>query len=128
MYKHAMLTQLKNYGMVKRMQPVLARQIDGAKWRLEKHGDRLTPEGLTRSRMLERMQRTYRENREFLADIDCCMQVLDDREKTVIHHFYLERTWDYMDILSDKLGVERSQIYRIKDRAMKKLVQTYYGV
>lgn len=128
MYKHAMLKKLKDYSTIKRMQPILERQMESAKWRLEKQGDRLTPNGLTRTRMLDRMQRTYNENREFIADIDCCLQVLSDREKLVIHHFYLERTWDYIDILSEKLGVERSQLYRIKDRAMKKLVLAYYGV
>ena len=128
MYKHAMLKQLKDYSAIKRMQPILEQQMESARWRLDKQGDRLTPNGLTRTRMLDRMQRTYNENREFIADMDCCLQVLNDRERLVIHHFYIERTWDYIDILSEKLGVERSQLYRIKDRAMKKLVLAYFGV
>ncbi len=128
MYKHAMLKQLKDYSAIKRMQPILEQQMESARWRLDKQGDRLTPNGLTRTRMLDRMQRTYNENREFIADMDCCLQVLNDRERLVIHHFYIEHTWDYIDILSEKLGVERSQLYRIKDRAMKKLVLAYFGV
>lgn len=128
MYKHAMLKQLKDYGTIKQMQPVLEQQIAATEWQLEKHGDRTTHSGLSRSRTLARLQRTYAANREFLLDIDCCLQVLDNREKLVIHHFYLERTWDYIDILSEKLGVERSQLYRIKDKALRKLCLAYYGV
>ena len=55
-------------------------------------------------------------------------ELLSDREMTVIHHFYIERTWDYIEILNEKLGVERSQIYRIKDKAMTKLCRGYFGV
>ena len=41
MYKHRMLRMLKDYGNIKRMQPVLAQQIENTKWQLEKRGDRV---------------------------------------------------------------------------------------
>lgn len=128
MYKHRMLRMLKDYGDIKRMQPVLAQQIENTRWQLEKRGDRVTSSGISRSQSLEEMKKAYDANREYLQDMDCRMTVLDEREMTVIHHFYIERTWDYIEILNEKLGVERSQIYRIKDKAMKKLCTAYFGV
>lgn len=128
MYKHAMLRQLRDYGTIRRMQPVLKQQIESAKWRMEKHGDRIAGSGQSRSEAIAHMERTYSANREFIRDMESCFNVLTDRERTVIHHFYIERTWDYIEILSEKLSVERSQLYRIKDKAMRKLVLAYYGV
>ena len=110
------------------MQPVLAQQIENTKWQLEKRGDRVTSSGLSRSRALAEMEKTYNANSEYLKDMGCRLALLNDRETTVIHHFYIERTWDYIEILNEKLGVERSQIYRIKDRAMAKLCRGYFGV
>ena len=128
MYKHRMLRMLKDYGNIKRMQPVLAQQIENTKWQLEKRGDRVTSSGVSRSRALIEMEKTYNANSEYLKDMDCRLSLLNDREMAVIHHFYIERTWDYIEILNEKLGVERSQIYRIKDRAMTKLCLGYFGV
>ena len=128
MYKHRMLRMLKDYGHIKRMQPVLAQQIENTKWQLEKRGDRVTSSGMSRSQALVEMEKTYNANSEYLKDMDCRLALLSDREMTVIHHFYIERTWDYIEILNEKLGVERSQIYRIKDRAMTKLCRGYFGV
>ncbi len=128
MYKHRMLRMLKDYGDIKRMQPLLAQQIENTKWQLEKRGDRVTSGGISRSRSLAEMEKTYAANSEYLQDMDCRLTVLDNREKTVIYHFYIERTWDYIEILNEKLGVERSQLYRIKDKAMAKLCRAYFGV
>ncbi len=128
MYKHRMLRMLKDYGNIKRMQPMLAQQIENTRWQLDKRGDRVTSGGISRSQSLAEMKKTYDANREYLQDMDCRMNVLDEREMTVIYHFYIERTWDYIEILNEKLGVERSQIYRIKDKAMTKLCRGYFGV
>ena len=127
MYKHAMQKQLMDYGTIKEMQPVLRRQIDGLKDKISHRGDVVTSAGLTQQQTLNRLERTYAANREFLADLEYCFQFLDLRERTVLHHFYIQRTWDYIEIISEKIGVERSQIYRIKDKALKKLVLAYYG-
>ena len=127
MYKHAMLRKLKDYGSIRRMQPLLKQQIANSRWNLEKHGDRQDNTGCWRSDAVARLEETYSANREFLQDMESCFTLLNDREMAVIHHFYIERTWDYIDILSEKLAVERSQLYRIKDQAMAKLVLAYYG-
>ena len=127
MYKHAMLRMLQEYGAAKEIQPLLENQIEGLKMKVDHSTDNSLVSVQNRQSTLQRLERNHAANKSFMADIEYCFKVLTDREYCVIYHFYIHRTWDYIEIINEKLGIERSQIYRIKDKAMKKLVMAYYG-
>lgn len=127
MYKHAMLRMLQDYGAAKDMQPLLERQINGLKMKIDHSIDKTVTSVQKLESTVQRLERNHRANASFMADIEYCFKALTDREYCVIYHFYIHRTWDYIEIINEKIGVERSQIYRIKDKAMKKLVAAYYG-
>ena len=127
MYKHAMLRMLQDYGAAKDMQTLLEQQIAGLKMKIDHSIDKSAPSVQKLESTMQRRERNYKASASFMADIEYCFKVLTDREYCVIYHFYIHRTWDYIELISEKIGVERSQIYRIKDKAMKKLVAAYYG-
>lgn len=56
------------------------------------------------------------------------LAILDEREKEVLNGFYIHRTPDYVDRLCDKLCIEKSQVYRTKDKALYKFTLAMYGI
>lgn len=60
--------------------------------------------------------------------IESGLKVLSDKEKLVLSRFYVERTGDYIDRLCHELGYEKTQIYRIKDMALKKFTLSMFGI
>jgi len=128
MYKHAMIKHLKQYSRLRRAQPVIRMQVENARRKYDYTLSATGKEDEERKMLINRLERRYRSNEDYISEMDGCMQFLTDKEKTVLWHFYIERTYDYIEILNDKLGVERSQIYRIKDKALSHLSLIYFGV
>jgi len=128
MYKHAMIKHLKKYSRLRRAQPVIRMQVENARRKYDYTLSATGKEDEERKMLINRLERRYRSNEDYISEMDGCMQFLTDKEKTVLWHFYIERTYDYIEILNDKLGVERSQIYRIKDKALSHLSLIYFGV
>lgn len=127
MYKHAMIKQLKQYSQLRMAQPVLQMQIENAKRKCNRISSQTSGSDAERQMLVNRLERRYRANEDYISEMEGCMQFLTEKEKTVIWHFYIERTYDYIEILNEKLGVERSQIYRIKDKALRHLSLIYFG-
>ena len=132
MNKEAILQQLKEYSQRRKVQPVLKEQIDRLKKRavLRKSEGAIESERQAQERMrsIKRLEEAYRFNRRRQKSMDICLNTLEHREKTVLWYFYIDRPSDYIDRLADELGIERSQIYRVKDRALKNLGKVYFGL
>lgn len=125
MGKEKVVKLLRQYSVLRKTQPVLRRQIDSLKKIIEQNpGDGNGPERL---KSVKRMESAYRLNESMMQRMDNAIEFLDGREKSVLWHFYINRTPEYMDLLAERLAVERSQIYRIKDRALSKLEAMYFG-
>lgn len=132
MNKETILQQLKEYSQRRKVQPVLKEQIDRLKKRavLRKSEGAMESERQAQERMrsIKRLEEAYRFNRRRQKSMDICLNTLEYREKTVLWYFYIDRPSDYIDRLADELGIERSQIYRVKDRALKNLGKVYFGL
>lgn len=66
--------------------------------------------------------------RRKVALVDRGLAVLTDEERLVLERFYISRHYGYMDRLCEELCCERTQVYRIKDRALKKFTQAMFGM
>ena len=132
MNKEIILKQLKEYSQRRKVQPVLKEQIERLKKRavLRKSEGALESERQTEERLrsIKRLEEAYRFNRRRQKSMDISLDTLEYREKTVLWYFYIDRPSDYIDRLADELGIERSQIYRVKDRALKNLGKVYFGL
>lgn len=132
MNKEIILKQLKEYSQRRKVQPVLKEQIERLKKRavLRQSEGALESERQTEERLrsIKRLEEAYRFNRRRQKSMDICLDTLEYREKTVLWYFYIDRPSDYIDRLADELGIERSQIYRVKDRALKNLGKVYFGL
>ncbi len=63
-----------------------------------------------------------------MASIERGLQNLTQEEHTVLYYFYINRPNCPVDIIRDKLYLEQSRIYQIKDTALYKFTVAMYGV
>ena len=129
MWKKIVLEDLKKYAEIKKLQPILQLQVQN----MENKIRRKSKEGSTDSYVLEqlmclkKMQRTVKANQEFLDEIDRVLEFLPPRERVVLYNFYVDREYDYIENINEELNIERSQIYRVKDKALRHLSLFLYG-
>lgn len=55
------------------------------------------------------------------------LDVLDDRERQILEGFYINHTENHVDVLCDELHFEKSRLYQIKDKALRKFTIAMYG-
>ena len=73
------------------------------------------------------LETNYDLNRRRVRRIARGLAALSDDERKVLNLFYINRPRGYVDILCEELAVERSQVYRIKNRALYKFTVSQYG-
>lgn len=56
------------------------------------------------------------------------LSILPSEERMVLEYFYIDRPKNHVDRLCDRLGYEKSQVYRLKDEALKNLTIALYGI
>ena len=56
------------------------------------------------------------------------LEALEPEERKVLEGFFMNRTAGYIDKLISELNLERSSVYRLKDRALEHYVLIAYGV
>ncbi len=76
----------------------------------------------------DELKNNYKTVKRSVDRVSRGLEVLDEREKQILDGFYICRTLDYADRLCDKLCVEKSQLYRIKDKALYKFTLAMYGL
>ena len=123
MTKEEAVKRLEKYGRVRHDKDFLSARIEAHRYRL-KHARNEHAARLEQHR-LDKLTEAEKANRLFMEDIALCLSYMPEREKEVLWHFYVRRTYDYIEILSEKLHVERSQIYRIKDKAILTFAALY---
>ncbi len=107
---------LKNYSAVRFQQGFLEKQLQGMHYRY----DHLPPGADSRRHLaaIKRVEGVYRQNRQFMARVEECLDYLPQRQRLALWHFYVRRTDDYIDILCEKLALERTAVYLLKDKAL----------
>lgn len=116
MYKEQAVEQLREYSRAKEREPFLAMK----KQVLTERINNGTGDSRTSRAVLKRVENTILADSITIQDVESCLEYLSERERCVLWHFYIQRTDDYIEILNEKLCVERSQIYRLKDKAIRK--------
>lgn len=53
---------------------------------------------------------------------------LTDEQRLILELFYIDRVQGYKEILCDRLCIEQSRLYELKDRAIKDFVIGMYGI
>lgn len=53
---------------------------------------------------------------------------LDERQRTVLEKFYIDRPPDHVDWLSEHLCYEKSRVYQLKDEALYQFTVAMYGL
>lgn len=63
-----------------------------------------------------------------VALVEKGLSVLSIREKRVLEGFYIEQEQKTVEQLCREFAIEKSQLYRTKDKALKKFTKAMYGV
>lgn len=116
MHKEQAVEQLKEYSRAKERRPFLEMKLQALQRRMERYPEKIR----ATMAVMARIEETVKADSMIIEDVESCLEMLDEREKRLLWHFYIHRTYDYIEILNEKLCVERSQIYRLKDKALEK--------
>ena len=56
------------------------------------------------------------------------LNALDDEDRLILEYFFIDRPPDYVDLLCEKLNLEKTGVYQKKNQALRHLVEHLYGV
>lgn len=73
------------------------------------------------------LEKTYKDLLYDVRFVDRALKCLNDKEKEVIELYYLNTVRLKIETICDRMGYEKSSVYRIKDDALKKMVIFMYG-
>lgn len=76
----------------------------------------------------ERLTHTYKATRRLVELTERGLKGLDDKERLVIERFFVTKERNHVERLMDELHVEKSHVYRLKDRALYNFTVTMYGL
>lgn len=76
----------------------------------------------------ERLKILLEANRKMIEIIERGLNHLDELEKKILTHFYINRQRDHVEALKEELNIEKSQVYRLKNQALYKLTTHMYGL
>lgn len=77
---------------------------------------------------IERLKRNYSVTSRLVQLIEKGLSGLSSEERDVLDCFYINQQHRSIETLKEKLGYEKSQIYRIKDRALYVFTISCYGI
>lgn len=76
----------------------------------------------------ERLKILLEADRKITGIIERGLKALNDTERLVLDRFFIHKRKDHIGLLIEEIGVEQSQIYRIKDQALYKFTIHMYGI
>ncbi len=76
----------------------------------------------------EEIEKQLRAVRFEIYHIEEVLNNLEEEERTVLTSFYISRCSNYIDKLVNSLHLEKSSIYRLKDKALERYTLLAYGV
>lgn len=65
--------------------------------------------------------------RSDVAWLESGLAKLTPDERMILERFYIRRRKDYLERLTEDLHVERSEVYRLKDQALRRLARLLVG-
>ena len=76
----------------------------------------------------ERLAATYKADKIRLHLIERGLAVLNDTERAIVEEFAQNRPGRAVEILADRIGYERTQIYKLYDIALYRFTLAEYGI
>ena len=76
----------------------------------------------------EKLKHNYQAIARQVKIMDTALAQLNDQERLVLERFYMNRPPRHVERLMEELGYEKSQVYRLKDNALKSLTISIYGI
>ena len=76
----------------------------------------------------ERLKATYKATKYLVEITERGLSNLNEDERFVLDAFYIEKPKRHIEKCMERLCVEQSQVYRIKDRALYKFTIAMYGI
>ena len=76
----------------------------------------------------DRLSATLEIVTELVALVENALKTLSSEDQMILTMFYIDRKPTYIEDLCEKFSIERSQVYRKKDEAIKRLTMTLYGL
>lgn len=129
-WKKEAMEQLKTYPVRAQALANLQHQYMTARMVVEEmraEGEKGSPY-LNALAMREAVERNYNITKREVAAVRRGLSALTQEEQLILDGFYMNRTTDYLWDLMDKLSVERSRLYKMKDSALRKYTLAVYGV
>lgn len=77
---------------------------------------------------LELLRQRQRQNDAWLAAVDTALGELNREEKQVLHRLYIDPQKGAVEGLCQELGMERSSIYRTRDKALETFTLSLFGI
>lgn len=90
---------------------------------LSKHEERL----LNNITERERLSFSLKIAEELIDLTEKGLATLEERERQVLEGFYMQRAVNHVEALCEKMHIEKSTLYRIKDEALRKFTVAMYG-
>lgn len=84
-------------------------------------------------RLLDNMQRrqaleeALEQTRCWIRVTDAALGTLDKKERLILWRLYIQSDPSTIALLCEQLGVEKSSVYRNRDKALQKFIQALYG-
>lgn len=76
----------------------------------------------------EELKRRLREAKLWVATVDRALAVLDDEERRVLELFFINRAKGNVERLMEELHLEKTRVYELKDRALRRFTLALYGI
>ena len=134
-WKKESIEQLKEYAQRQEALKNLAERYEGLDYeiaQIQKEAASLTPE--KRSRLLsavaekEHLRRNYTMTKQMVDLTRKGLSSLNKEQLQVLDGFYIHREMNHAEHLMEKLYVEKSKLYTMKDEALHKFTVTMYGM
>lgn len=74
------------------------------------------------------LERARGDNETWLRIVENALRTLDDEERMILDRFYINRHRGHAERLAEELCVEKAQVYRKKDKALRHFALALYGV
>lgn len=75
----------------------------------------------------QNLSRDYERTKQEVEQMESAMDKLSAEDRLILNMFFINRSHNYIDRLSEELHCERTHIYRKKDRALLELTRRLCG-
>lgn len=91
-------------------------------------GSRVEDGMISRMEELQRLELNYRAAAQLVSLTERGLESLTETQRLVLERFYIYRTANHVEDLMERLHVERSRVYEIKEEALRQFTIRMYGL